>query len=52
MGFYMNSAEGVIFTIITLLLQIIRIAIPIIAIVFLVKGIKYLNKKNAEKNKD
>ena len=30
----------------------IKIALPILAIVFLIKGIKYLNKKNAEKNND
>lgn len=30
----------------------IRIGIPILLVVFLIKGIKYLNKKNAEKNND
>lgn len=30
----------------------IKIGLPILAIVFLIKGIKYLNKKNAEKNSD
>lgn len=31
---------------------LIKIAVPILAIIFLIKGIKFLNKKNAEKNKD
>ena len=30
----------------------IEIGIPILLIVFLIKGIKYLNKKNTEKNND
>lgn len=29
-----------------------KVGIPILLIVFLIKGIKYLNKKNAEKNND
>ncbi len=34
------------------LLALIKIALPILMIVFLIKGIKYLNKKNNEKNND
>lgn len=30
----------------------IKIGCPILAIIFLIKGIKYLNQKNSEKNKD
>lgn len=31
---------------------VIKVGIPVLLIVFLVKGIKYLNKKNSEKNND
>lgn len=31
---------------------IVKIGIPVLLIVFLIKGIKYLNKKNTEKNND
>lgn len=30
----------------------VKIGVPILLIIFLIKGIKYLNKKNAEKNTD
>ena len=43
---YLYSAEGVIFTIASILFQTVKIALPILAIIFLVKGIKYLNRKN------
>ena len=31
---------------------VIKVGIPVLLIAFLVKGIKYLNKKNSEKNND
>lgn len=43
---YLYSAEGTIFTIISILFQTVKIALPILAIIFLIKGIKYINKKN------
>ena len=33
---------------ITLITVAIRLAIPVLTIIFLIKGIKYLNKKNKE----
>lgn len=36
------------FVLIALIAVIIKIAVPVLLIVFLVKGIKYLNKKNKE----
>ena len=36
----------------TLLTLAIKVGLPILAIIFLIKGIKYLNKKNSEKDND
>ena len=36
------------YTIAMLIPLIIKIAIPILIVIFLIKGIKYLNKKNKE----
>lgn len=40
------------YSLIMLAILAVKIGIPILLIIFLVKGIKYLNKKNAEKNND
>lgn len=44
---YLYSAEGAIFAIISILFQTVKIALPILAVIFLIKGIKYVNKKNS-----
>ena len=43
---YLYSAEGIIFTIISAVLLIVKIALPILAIVFLIKAIKYMSRKD------
>lgn len=35
-----------------LLVATIKIGLPVLAIIFLIKGIKYLDKKNSEEKKD
>lgn len=37
------------YSLIMLIILAIKIGVPILLIIFLIKGIKYLNKKNAEK---
>ena len=40
------------YSIIMLAILAIKIGIPILLAVFLIKGIKYLNKKNSEDHRD
>lgn len=52
MGVYLYSTEGVFFTILTTLFQIVKIALPILAVVFLIKGINYIKCKEAREDRE